>query len=272
MKDGRTPEYSEFYIDRGPVSMVVKASNTGQPLLGLEGMAMPIIDETLKAISKDLPSLKRKKHQINDVTLSPVGKKMYESVTLIPDSELTPMAAVAGTVSDTLADALSMSADSVIVNNGGDIALRIKGEDTVTLGIKTSLDNDHLPITVTINGSEGIGGIATSGLGGRSFTKGIASAVTVFASNCRSADAMATYLANTTHIDSDQVLYIKAGTLDPDSDIADQMVTYMVNELSETDMHRALDQLHETAVSLHERGLLIRVMATVGHLNYCYPS
>ena len=55
--------------------------------------------------------------------------------------DLTPLAAVAGASSDVVADFLiAKGGTKIIVDNGGDIAIRLKGDEQARVGIKTEVD------------------------------------------------------------------------------------------------------------------------------------
>ena len=58
---------------------------------------------------------------------------------------LTSLAAVAGSVADQVADAaFELGADKVIVNNGGDTAIRLGGQAIATVGVKQSSDDEMI--------------------------------------------------------------------------------------------------------------------------------
>ena len=116
---------------------------------------------------------------------------------------------------------------------------------------------------VRLTPEKGVGGVATSGLGGRSLTTGIASGVTVFSARCARADALATLLADRSIIDSPAVHTCRAGELDPDSDIADLTVVTGVDPLTEEEKAKALSQVMAEAELQYERGGLIACIATV---------
>ncbi|MGO9568696.1 MAG: FAD:protein FMN transferase, partial [Desulfomonilaceae bacterium] len=103
--------------------------------------------------------------------------EMWQAVCLVGDEDLTPMAAVAGTIADATADFLeSQGLTKVVVNNGGDVALRLMRGETATVGIRPEVNGMEVTRRVLITSEMDIGGICTSGLGGRSFTRGVASA------------------------------------------------------------------------------------------------
>ena len=67
--------------------------------------------------------------------LPDVLQRMIEAVKISGDTDLTPMAAVAGTLSDMTADWLfARGVAKVIVNNGGDIAIRLSGAERAVIG------------------------------------------------------------------------------------------------------------------------------------------
>ena len=84
-------------------------------------------------------------------------------------------------------------------------------------------------------------GIATSGQGGRSFSLGIADAVTVLARRAADADAAATMIANAVDLDHPAIQRRPAVRLDPDSDLGDLPVTVAVGDLSRSEVAAALD-------------------------------
>jgi ApbE superfamily uncharacterized protein (UPF0280 family) len=116
---------------------------------------------------------------------------------------------------------------------------------------------------VTIRSEDGIGGVCTSGLGGRSLTRGIARSVTVFSRRCAQADACATHLANCSFIQSPRVHTCRAGELEPESDIADLTIVRSVDTLTEEEVTRGLEQVRrETEVQM-ARGNLLYMAADI---------
>ena len=62
----------------------------------------------------------------------PLAESMVESVQALCEKDLTPMAAVAGTIADGVADFLfDRGMTKVVVDNGGDIAARCKEGESV---------------------------------------------------------------------------------------------------------------------------------------------
>ncbi len=91
------------------------------------------------------------------------------------------MAAVAGSVADEMLAALlaGRKLDRAYVNNGGDSALHIgRGQ---SMGLAVAGTGNGMADRITIRSEDGVRGVATSGWRGRSFSLGIADAVTVLA-------------------------------------------------------------------------------------------
>ena len=98
-------------------------------------------------------------------------------------------------------------------------------------------------------------GIATSGWRGRSFSLGIADAVTVLADRAAMADAAATIIANAVDLPGHpNIIRVPARDLAPDSDLGDRLVTQDVGELSRDEIAAALDSGAAVARTLLPRG------------------
>ena len=96
--------------------------------------------------------------------------------------------------------------------------------------------------TVIIDADDPSRGIATSGRHGRSFSLGIADAVTVLARTASQADAAATIIANAVDLPGHPaILRSPAHDLQPDSDLGARLVTRGVGRLSGVEIAAALD-------------------------------
>ena len=258
LDDGRV------FVDYGPVSMVITAVRGGKMDPALARSAFPVIREALGELGRAQDQLRRYPALVERERLSGMALTMADAVLATGDPLLTPMAAVAGTMSDVVADFLfERGAEKVIVNNGGDIAIRLAEGQTLSLGIRQSWEGQIGDRPVMLSASSGVGGVATSGLGGRSLTTGIASSVTVLSARCSAADACATLLADRSLIDSPAVHRVRASELDPGSDIADQMVVTGVDPLTPEERERALRQVIEAAAVQRESSGLLACQATV---------
>ena len=110
---------------------------------------------------------------------------------------------------------------------------------------------------VTIRAEDAVRGVATSGWRGRSFSLGIADAVTVLARTGAEADAAATIIANAVDLPGHPAIRReKARALAPDSDLGDRLVTTDVGPLSSEGVAQALDGGLAEAERLRCRGLI----------------
>ncbi len=229
-------------VDYGPMRMFINVSEyrVSVPKLAEEGalLAMSLLEE----LSNYLPIIKEKSVTLELMEIYPeIVRRMIEATKKIGEQDLTPLAAVAGTASDMVADFIfSKGGTKVIVDNGGDIAIRLREGEVAKVGIKTEISEKHPAYLIGIDSTMGIGGVATSGYGGRSFTKGIASAATVLAEKASLADAAATVVGNFTNIEDSNITRALAEKIYPDTDIAGDWVTIKVGELAQEKIEQAL--------------------------------
>ena len=93
-------------------------------------------------------------------------------------------------------------------------------------------DRQRLMRTTVIDADDPVRGIATSGRHGRSFSLGIADAVTVLAKTASQADAAATIIANAVDLPGHPgIVRLPANQLQPDSDLGARLVTCAVPPL-----------------------------------------
>jgi ApbE superfamily uncharacterized protein (UPF0280 family) len=176
---------------------------------------------------------------------------------------ITPMAAVAGAVAEEILAVMTANANlsKAYVNDGGDIALHLSDGETFVVGMVEGMverpDRASLFGTTTIRYRDPIRGIATSGWRGRSFSLGIADAVTVLADSASAADAAATVIANAVDLPGHPgVSRVRACELAPDSDLGERMVTQSVGRLDEREIAAALQAGIDVAESLCASGLV----------------
>ena len=101
---------------------------------------------------------------------------------------------------------------------------------------------DRLFGTTRIHHNDPVRGVATSGFGGRSFSLGIADAVTILAKDAASADAVATLIANAVDLpDHPAIRRAPARDFDPQSDLGERLVTREVGALTDGEIAAALD-------------------------------
>jgi ApbE superfamily uncharacterized protein (UPF0280 family) len=245
-------------LDYGPMRMFISVSENGKPLIQLSEEGAHFAMRVLEDLAKFLPIIKKKSLELEtDETFPDVVRRMIEATKNMEEPDLTPLAAVAGTASDVVADFIfSKGGTKVIVDNGGDIAIRLREGEVAKVGIKTEIDAKQPTYLISIDSTLGIGGIATSGLGGRSFTKGIASAATVLSKTASFSDAAATVIGNSTNVEDPSIVRSLAEKIYPDTDIAGEWVSIKVGKLSEEKVEEALNNGLSKAYSICQKGLI----------------
>ena len=231
--------------DIGPVHLTVQAWNAGEPssaaaIAGAQ-RAVSLLWELSRHLDTARLPLAHPYCRPGDFQPEALNR-MIKAVRLLDEPDFTPMAAVAGTFSDMVKEAaLNAGADRALVNNGGDIALKVeRGGRPFKVGLVSDLSRGSLSGVIQVEYGMGVEGFATSGLGGRSLTKGVASAVTCLAASCSLADAAATAVANATEVDDPVVERCPAEDLDPLTDIKGHAVTKKVGRLSQAAAQKAL--------------------------------
>lgn len=244
-------------LDYGPMQMTIYAGQQGRPATEWAREAAEYAVKVLGELAAFKEAAKRPQAavRVNDGYPAALNV-MIDAVIRSGDATLTPMAAVAGTIADLVADFLAeLGASKAIVNNGGDIALRLGAGETAVVGVAPvigSYPTHYLKVTA----GDGVGGIATSGLGGRSFTKGIATAAVIAAGRAALADACATSVANATYTSHPAIKLEYAGVIDPESDIADHLVVTEVGELPAEAVYTAIENGYRRARELFAAGLI----------------
>ena len=92
-------------------------------------------------------------------------------------------------------------------------------------------------------------------MGGRSLTRGIASAVTILAFNASMADAAATAVANACFVEDNSVMQLPAEKIDPNTDLTGTAATGGVGSLSSEKISIALDTARWKAEYLSRKGV-----------------
>ncbi len=190
----------------------------------------------------------------------PVARRMAAAVRpYVAHCFITPMAAMAGAVADEMLAAVTAGAPlrRAYVNNGGDIALHLSPGERFRIGMVDRPDRPGLFGAAEVRAGEPIRGLATSGWRGRSFSLGIADAVTVLAATAAEADAAATVIANAVDLPGHSAIHrTPASELQPDSDLRGRRVTTAVEALTPGEIGRALDGGARVAGRLLREGLI----------------
>lgn len=234
------------HLQHGPIDLILQAWGTPQAVAAAYDAARARFASILSELVDELAALRAPADGGHRFTGSVARRMACAVAPLAGHRFITPMAAVAGAVADEVLAVMRAHAPltKAYVNNGGDIAVHVSHGETLNIGLVPRPDprlaSALLQGTALIEPRSGTGGIATSGRFGRSFSLGIADAVTVTAISAASADAAATLIANAVDLASDRIIRKPAATLDPDSDLGERLVTVHVPPLDGDEIERAL--------------------------------
>jgi len=254
------PDGRRLYLHDGPIDLIIEAFAEPEQIGTAYRAAARRFVTILEELCGELTFLRQRMYPDSALPRGVVARRMALAVT--PFAErcfITPMAAVAGAVAEEILEAMTSAAllERAYVNNGGDIALHLTAGQEFTVGMVERPDRPSLFGTATIHAGQGIGGIATSGWRGRSFSLGIADAVTVLAENAAAADAAATVIANAVDVPGHPAILRKpACDIDPQSDLGNLPVTRYVGQLDENDVEIAVDSGDALAHNLIHQGLI----------------
>lgn len=244
-----------LHLQDGPIDLIVEASGREADVGAAYEAAARRFTGLLDELCTELAELRKAADPKRTALKGVIARRMHAAVAPFAAREfITPMAAVAGSVAQEILGAMLAAAplDRAYVNNGGDIAVHLTGREQFTVGLMDRPDAKGVMRMITVDAGDPVRGIATSGRHGRSFSLGIADAVTVLAKTAAQADAAATVIANAVDLPGHPaVLRVPANELQPDSDLGERLVTRDVGALTEPDIEAALE-----AGSLRARQLL----------------
>jgi len=254
------PDGHRLHLHDGPIDLIIEAFGAPGEIHAAYRAACARFETVLDELCSELAFLRQACLPESGWPRGRVARRMM-AATLPYASEyfITPMAAVAGAVAEEILDAMVSQAElsRSYVNNGGDIALHLSAREQFVIGMVERPDRPSLSGTTTLRSSDFIRGIATSGWRGRSFSLGIADAVTVLADRSSAADAAATIIANAVDLPGHPgIVRIPACELAPNSDLGTRLVTQAVGELTATEVAHALASGAQTAERLRRVGLI----------------
>lgn len=246
LDDGR------LHLQHGPIDLIIEAFGAPDEVERAYRQAIARFGDILQRLVDELPTLRRPVGDARPLLHGPVARRMAEAVWPHRAVYITPMAAVAGAVADEMLQALvhDRALDKAYVNDGGDIAFHLAPGHELRAGIFVAALDGMARLTA----DQPVRGIVTSGWGGRSFSLGIADAVTVLARTAAAADAAATLVANAVNVDHPAIERRPAKELDPDSDLGDLPVTVAVGRLPPALIDAALDRGADEAHRLRLAG------------------
>jgi uncharacterized protein len=299
LPDGR------LHLQHGPIDCLCRAWGDPAEVRAAYAQAARFFASVLENLCIELPLL-RTPLPTHPPT-GQVARAMHAAVTPYADRFITPMAAVAGAVADSVLAAMTerRRLAKAFVNNGGDIAFHLAPKASLRCGLVTDIATAFLPHihpsrpdpdANTEPAHDGAGGItpdgtflltaayparglATSGRackghGGRSFSFGIADSVTILARTAARADAAATIIGNAVDLPGHAAVDRRpASDVDPASDLGDRLITFDVGHLTSDEIDTALDAGETMADTLLRDGLIEgAVLALHGRLRIRHQS
>ena len=248
------PDRRRLHLHHGPIDLILQAWGEPEARAAAYAAAHARFATVLAELTAELPALRS---PAPHAFAGPVARAMAAAVAPFRPAFITPMAAVAGAVADEILARMTEAAPlaRAYVNDGGDIALYLAPGETLTAAIAGT--GSETGARTTIAHADPVRGIATSGWRGRSFSLGIADAVTVLAATAAEADAAATMIANAVDLPGHPaVTRAPARSLQHDTDLGRRLVTTAVGPLSPAGIARALDSGLAAAETMRTRGLI----------------
>ncbi|NKB39056.1 MAG: UPF0280 family protein [Gammaproteobacteria bacterium] len=269
---------NRLHLQQGPIDLVIRAEGDPTAIDTAYANAEQRFQSVLFELVSELPLLRSQTTLSSKPGLS-VALRMWEATALFPEYFITPMAAVAGSVADEILKVMLNDCNGlkkVFVNNGGDIALwKDVGEkfriEVVPQPVRKHF-SERSPFTVNIGNNTHVGGVATSGRHGRSFSLGIADSVTVLAGNAAIADAAATLIASAVRVESEKIKTQPACEIDPDSDLGQLQVCTDVGMLEEEEFRGALNNGRQVAAEFIENGVITSAFLFLQNHYICIPD
>ena len=249
-----------LHLQHGPIDLIVGADADPAAKEAAFRAATARFATVLDELCAELAGLRAEAGPGAPPLHGPVARRMATAVQPhAAQGFITPMAAVAGAVADETLAAMLAGAPlrRAYVNNGGDIALHLAPGERFRIGMVDRPDRPGLFGAAEVRAGEPVRGLATSGWRGRSFSFGIADAVTVLAATAAEADAAATVIANAVDLPGHPaVRRTPASEMQPDSDLRGRRVTTGVGALTPGEIGRALDGGARAAGRLLREGLI----------------
>ncbi|RFC69642.1 MULTISPECIES: UPF0280 family protein [Mesorhizobium] len=246
-----------LHLNHGPIDIIAEAFGEGDEVQRAYHQAVARFGTILDELVAELPNLRAPVHAEQRAFGSKIAQSMEAAAQVFFPAFITPMAAVAGAVADeVLAHMIAgRRLKKAYVNNGGDSALYLGAGANMSLAI-AGTGNDFED-RIFIGADDETRGVATSGWRGRSFSLGIADAVTVLARTGTEADAAATIIANAVDLPGHgSIRRAPAESLQPDSDLGGRLVTVDVGNLTAQEAARALEAGLRKADELRTCGLI----------------
>ena len=240
-----------LHLQHGPIDLIIGADGNRELAFNA---AWARFQTVLTELVAELPLLRQ---PVGPAPQGAIARRMVNAARPHGAVFITPMAAVAGAVAQEILSAMVAATPLTrgYVNNGGDIALHLAAGASFLMAVASP---DNLPLgQIKITATDPMRGIATSGQGGRSFSFGVADAVTVLATTAAQADVAATLVANAVDLPGHPAIIRQpANSLQHDTDLGHRLVVTRLGKLTKRET--------ETALTNGERAA--KTMLTQGHI------
>jgi ApbE superfamily uncharacterized protein (UPF0280 family) len=245
------PDGRRLHLHHGPIDLILDAVGAEDERRAAFAQARARFDGLLEELVAELPRLRRPD---GPPPAGPAARRMARAVAP-HEGFVTPMAAVAGAVADEVLAAMiaGRRLERAYVNDGGDVALHLAPGAEITAALRAEGDAGR----ARIRAADPVRGLATSGWRGRSWSLGVADAVTALAGDAAAADVAATLIANAVDLpDNPGIIRGPACAEEPDSDLGARAVTLSVPPLPPAEADRALAAGAARAEAMRADGLI----------------
>ena len=273
-----------WHFQHGPIDIIIAADGEAAALQAAHNAAWVRLQTVLAELVAELPRLRQPVAGSNPLQ-GAIARQMWAACAPLvgaADGFITPMAAVAGAVAQSLIGAYQRPGiQRAWVNNGGDMALHLAPGTQVQVGLVADLASFdgaalahsaagllRVDTTFAVLASSPVRGVATSGWRGRSLSRGIADSVTVLARSGAEADAAATVIANAVDLPSPAaaaaagIVRQPASVVRDDSDLGQIAVTVSVPTLPIAVVQQALQRGLACAQRLQAAGRVHAALLT----------
>ncbi len=255
---GLLPDGRRLHLQHGPIDLVIEAFGPRDEIGAAYRQARTRFETVLTELVEELAVLRQPVRDPRPGVAGPTAIRMMDAVWPHRDTFVTSMAAVAGSVADEVMASLidGRSLDKAYINNSGDISVYLTPGQTLRLGIVGQLFRPAIDGTAELSFDRPVRGVATSGWQGRSWSLGIADAVTVLAESAAAADVAATLIANNVNVEHPTIERAPASELDDQTDLGSRLVTVDVGRLDTEAVESALSKGMQTAQNMCDCGLI----------------
>ncbi|MSQ59634.1 MAG: UPF0280 family protein [Betaproteobacteria bacterium] len=247
-----------WHFQHGPIDLIMGAEGEAGMIENAVECAWERFQGVLPELVTELRTLRMPVEQGGQL-FGTIACRMASACAPFAPLFITPMAAVAGAVADEMIEFFRIPGIAkAYVNNGGDIALHLTPSTSFRVGMCAGGDRKPTALdgAFEVRAETSVRGIATSGWHGRSFSLGIADAVTVLAETAAKADAAATMIANAVNAESPAVVRRPANSLKDDTDLGARLVTVEVGNLTAEEVAQALENGQRAAQGMMTTGLI----------------